>query len=146
MQRYLRIGCQPKNERMKYGIFAGLILFVLITPGFQCRENYELGPGPDCYKGKLEVKGLCMNYTISVVEGNIDTSKIQATWTDPTTNKTYSNVFGLLSYCSFPSNLNEGDEFYFTISEQVNNCGTCLVYYPQPSKRLYISVWPSCTQ
>lgn len=93
------------------------------------------------YKGKLEIKAACMNYTISVLEGNMDPAKIVADWTDETTHKQYHNVFKLGSPCNFPARLQQGDEFYFTIdSTTVQNCAVCMIYYPTPSKSLAIKV------
>jgi hypothetical protein len=93
------------------------------------------------YKGKLEIKALCMNYTIRLVEGKIDTSLIVGNWTDENTGKNYKNVFKLGSPCSFPNDINEGDEFYFTIdSSVVQHCAVCMAYYPTPSKSLGIKV------
>ena len=84
-----------------------------------------------CYKGRLEVKGGCMNYTISITSPNFDTSLAMANWTDENTGKTYKNVFALNSRCTFPGNINAGDEFYFMIdSTSVQNCAVCLMYYP----------------
>jgi hypothetical protein len=67
------------------------------------------------YRGKLEIKGICSNYTIKLLEGNIDTSKIAAKWTDEMTNKSYTNVFALGNPCSFPKTIEQGDEFYFSV-------------------------------
>lgn len=93
------------------------------------------------YKGRLEVKGICMNYTIKLLEGNIDTSKIVSEWKNEVTGKSYTNVFALGSVCTFPSGINEGDEFSFSIdSSTVQNCAVCLAYYPKPSKSLSIKV------
>ena len=69
------------------------------------------------YKGRLEIKALCMNYTISIIEGNADSSIVTPNWTDESTNKSYQNVFGLDSRCNFPSSIKEGDPFYFVIDE-----------------------------
>lgn len=100
-----------------------------------------------CYKGRLEVKGGCMNYTISIASPEPDTSLTVANWTDENTGKTYKNVFALNSRCTFPGNVNEGDEFYFTIdSTSVQNCAVCLMYYPVPPKRLSIKVIPGPCQ
>jgi len=96
---------------------------------------------PGCYKGKLEVKGGCMNYTISIVSSNFDTSMAIANWTDESTGKAYKNVFALGSRCTFPDNINEGDEFFFEIDNtSVQNCAVCMMYYPVPSKKLSIKV------
>jgi len=100
-----------------------------------------------CYKGRLEVKGGCMNYTISIVNQNFDTSLVIANWTNETTGKIYKNVFGLKSRCTFPNTINEGDEFYFTMdSTTVQNCVVCLMYYPTPSKKLSIKIIPGPCQ
>ena len=95
----------------------------------------------NCYKARLEIKGICSNYTIKILEGNIDTSMVAATWTDENTGKKYTNVFGLDSPCSFPKDLNERDEFYFTVrKESDKECTVCMAYYPVPPKRLSIAV------
>jgi hypothetical protein len=93
------------------------------------------------YKGRLEVKAICMNYTISVIEGDMDASKIVANWTDESTKKEYKDVFKLGSPCSFPASIKEGDEFYFIIdTSTVQNCAVCMAYYPVPPKSLPIKV------
>ena len=93
------------------------------------------------YKGRLEIKALCMNYTIKVTEGNIDTSLTVAGWTDPTTQKSYTNVFALGSPCTFPSTIQAGDEFNFSIdASPIRDCPVCMAFYPTPSKKLSIKV------
>ena len=95
----------------------------------------------DKYKARLEIKGICANYTIKLLEGNIDTSKIAAKWIDEVTNKSYSNVFALENSCYFPDSIKQGDEFYFTIDPSLNKgCVKCLAYYPTPPKKLPIRV------
>ena len=82
-----------------------------------------------------------MNYTISVVEGNIDSSLVLASWTDEHTGKTFKNVFELGSKCNFPSSIKEGETFFFMIdTATVSNCAVCMMYYPVPSKKLSIRV------
>jgi len=77
-------------------LVASLILF---TTKEDCKKkkgntnNHIAG----CYKGRLEVKGGCMNYTISMTSLNFDTSLVMANWTDENTGKTYKNVFALNS-------------------------------------------------
>lgn len=93
-----------------------------------------------CYKGRLEVKGICSNYTIKLIEGNLDTGKIASGWKDEVTGKTYTNVFALGNPCSFPSALNAGDEFYFALDEANQQCAVCMAYYPTPPKKLSIKV------
>lgn len=82
-----------------------------------------------------------MNYTIALLEGNIDSSKIVKTWTDETTNKVYSNVFALENPCNFPAGIKQGDEFYFVTQVAVKEpCAVCMAYYPTPEKKLSIQI------
>ena len=112
-------------------------IFILATTTNKCKNKNE----SSVYKGKLEVKGMCMNYTIKLLEGKIDTSKFVAEWKNESTGKTHNNVFALGSVCNFPSTINEGDEFYFTIdTTYVSNCAVCLAYYPKPAKSIAIKV------
>jgi hypothetical protein len=104
-------------------------------------KNKKSGLPSNCYKGRLVIQAACMNYTISLEQGNLDTSLMASHWTDETTGKTYKNVFALGSRCTFPSRIKEGDEFYFTLdSTPVQNCAVCLMYYPVPPKKLSIKV------
>ncbi len=96
---------------------------------------------PGCYKGKLEVKGGCMNHTISITTENFDTAIVVANWKDESTGKNYKNVFALNSRCTFPDTIHEGDEFYFVIdSTTVQNCMVCMIYYPVPAKKLSLKI------
>lgn len=122
---------------MKMLYFLAAIFPLTMSADKCCKAKETTGR----YKGKLEIKALCMNYTIKLIEGSIDTSLIAAEWTDETTGKSYTNVFALGSPCTFPSSIGEGDEFYFSIdSTTVQNCAVCMAYYPKPSKKLAIKV------
>jgi hypothetical protein len=122
---------------MKFLLLTGT---VVLLSSSTCKSRQENQP-VNCYKGKLEIRAACMNYTISVQQGAIDTALFAASWTNESTGKTYKNVFALDSRCNFPSNIKEGDEFYFTIdSTTVQNCAVCLIYYPVPPKRAGIKV------
>lgn len=96
----------------------------------------------DCYKGRLEIKAICSNYTIKLLEGDVDPDSIAASWTDEQTGKTYTNVFSLVNPCALPANFEEGQEFYFTIVQDTgrNDCVTCMAYYPKPEKKLNIRI------
>lgn len=119
---------------MKFLLSAAIILMVAAAPK-SCNQKSAAA----CYKGKLEIKGICSNYTIRLLEGNID--PVQASWTDETTGKAYANVFKLANPCAFPNTINEGDEFYFTIdTAKQENCSVCMAYYPTPPKVLAIKV------
>jgi hypothetical protein len=115
-------------------------LFILTISADKCGSKSS--PESTRYKGKLETKGICMNYTLRLVEGSIDTSMVAASWTDETTNKTYKQAFALGNPCTFPATLKEGDEFYFVIdtSRQQQQCTVCLAYYPTPPRKLFIKV------
>ena len=93
------------------------------------------------YKGRLEIAGICMNFTIKLLEGRMDTSRISSNWTDEATGKSYTDVFALANPCSFPHSIKQGDEFYFYIDTATEKgCITCLAYYPKPPKKLSIKV------
>ena len=114
------------------------VIFVITVSADQCGKKKTAA---GIFKGRLEIKAICMNYTISVLEGAIDTSLVASAWTDETTGKSYKNVFGLGSRCTFPSTLEQGDEFYFVIdSSQVQQCAVCMAYYPTPQRKLSIKV------
>lgn len=123
---------------MKLILIAAFALMATSTK--KCtRERVERLPA-DCFKGRLEIKGICSNYTIKLIEGSIDSSKIVANWKDEVTQKTYTNVFALGSPCTFPSTIKTGDEFYFTLDTAVQNCAVCMAYYPHPQRALKIKV------
>jgi hypothetical protein len=116
-----------------------LSFFIFVSASTKSCKKQELPKG--CYKGKLEIKALCMNYTISIQSTNVDTSLVVANWTDESTGKNYKNAFRLGSPCTFPDSLKEGDEFYFTIdSTSVQDCMVCMAYYPTPAKKLSIKI------
>ena len=125
---------------MKYFLtLAGI--FLLTVSAERCGGKTETEGSR--LKGKLEIKALCMNYTISLVEGQLDPSLLEAEWTDESTGKKYRNAFALGSPCNFPDSIQEGDEFYFSIdSTTKQDCAVCMAYYPTPAKKLKIKVLP----
>ena len=106
--------------------------------GFSCEKNDQLPSS--CLKGKLVLKGICMNYAIELVEGNIDPSLIEKQWINPMTKAEYKNVFALGSICDFPENIAEGQEFYFSLTDrkETTTCVQCQAYSPVPNKKLFI--------
>jgi hypothetical protein len=122
------------------------IVFLLTISAENCNKKEKKAAEikekkEDVYKGRLEIKAICMNYTVKLTEGNIDTSKIVSEWRDETTKKTYSNVFALQNPCNFPATINQADEFYFTIDTlSTATCMVCMAYYPVPPKKLSIKI------
>ena len=115
-----------------------LAFFVLLN--ISCNKSNDTIQ--NCFKGKLVLKGLCMNYVIQIIEGDVDKALYESSWQNPSTKTTYQNVFGLGSICTFPSTINEGDEFYFSIpkSSIVQTCAQCMAYSPTPSKKIIIEI------
>ncbi len=112
-------------------------VFIITLTTNKCKDKNE----NKVFKGRLEIKAICMNYTIKLLEGSLDTTQVVSEWRDETTGKTHNNVFALGSVCSFPSTIKEGDEFYFTIDpDPVRNCAVCMAYYPKPPKSVAIKV------
>ena len=108
-----------------------------------CSENqissYNL---ENLVRGKLVIKGICMNYVIEVLSDNVDGNLIEKSWTNEFTEISYENVFGLGSICDFPKDIDEGDEFSFSILEEKNQiCANCKAYSPTPKKKLFIEVY-----
>jgi len=97
---------------------------------------------PGSFTGKLVLKGICMNYVIEVLNGDIDENLIEKEWTNEFTNMKYNNVFALGSQCNFPENIEEGDTFQFFIeTKDINqNCAVCEAYSPTPDRSLQIQV------
>jgi hypothetical protein len=92
-------------------------------------------------KGRLEIKALCMNYTIGLIEGELPDQYVADEWTDETTHKKYNRVFKLGNPCDFPASIKEGEEFYFTVDTSApKSCTVCMAFYPTPPKSLRIKV------
>lgn len=130
---------------MKKGLLTTLLVVTLLMLGSSCKKdksNKECNlPQFKCYKGRLEIKGMCGNYSIKVLSEDINPNLFQTQWQNPRTGETHTNVFALKNSCDFPSSINEGDEFYFRIiSAAEKNCGVCTGYYPTPDKAHFIDV------
>lgn len=114
------------------------VFTTLILSSSDCSNKNTKG---EKYKGKLEIAGICMNYTIKLLEGNMDSSRFDANWIDETTGKSHTRVFKLGNICNFPATIKEGDEFNFIIDSTENKkCAICMAYYPTPSKTVPIKV------
>jgi hypothetical protein len=134
---------------MKLLIFLSCI-FLLTVSAQQCNNTAKVKNDTvagdsavmNKYKAKLEIKAICMNYTLRLTEGSLDTSMVAASWTDETTGKSYQNVFALGNPCTFPSSIELGQEFNFVIdtAKEQKQCAVCMAYYPTPPKKLFIKV------
>jgi hypothetical protein len=117
-------------------IYLFALLFLL-----SCSKNNSDSELESSYKGKLVVKGICMNYVIQVLDSDFDSSLIELNWINEFSDISYTNVFALGSVCDFPEDIDEGDEFNFIIDNfKNNNCAVCLAYSPTPNKYLSITV------
>lgn len=120
---------------MKLLIFAITAMAIAAAPP-TCNKQKRSGA---CFKGRLEDRGICGNFTITVLEG--DLPGVDATWTNEQTGKTYTQVFRPANPCGIPDNLKPGDSFYFTLdSAGTSNCNRCMAYYPAPGSSISIRV------
>lgn len=89
----------------------------------------------NCFRARLAIKGICMNYVIQVLDGDTTGLNIEKSWKDETDGKVYKNVFALGSRCSFPD-IDEGEEFYFTLAVKEDaGCNVCMAYRPVPAAK-----------
>ena len=115
-----------------------LLLAFFVFTAATCTKS--TGNNSKCFKGRLEIKGICMNYVVKVLEGDTTALNLEKTWVDETTDKTYANVFGLGNKCDFPD-LEEGAEFYFTIEDNpTTDCMVCEAFRPTPAAKNNIKV------
>jgi len=113
-------------------------LSVLILSASDCNNKSEK---QEKYKARFEIKAICSNYTFSLIEGKMDTSKVEANWTDENTGKSYKNAFAVSNPCDIPESMKQGDEFYFVIDTiRTKECIVCMAYYPKPQKVLSIKI------
>ena len=78
-----------KQQMVKY-----LVAFIFLL-NIACNKSSNSPTA--CFKGKLVLKGICMNYVIQITEGNVDSSLYEISWQNPESGITYQNVFGLES-------------------------------------------------
>ncbi|MCH5683629.1 hypothetical protein LWM68_04710 [Niabella sp. W65] len=122
-------------------IFLSAAILLLLTISACNSKTAPAGNKSGKMKARFEVAGLCSNYTFSLIEGNNDTSLVEASWTNPQTDTTYANAFGVKNPCDLPEGLKPGDEFYFELDkDRPNRCMVCMAYYPTPAKKLNIKV------
>ena len=121
-----------------------LLSFLLIMFAFiQCsNEENNSDCSANLLRGKLAIRGICLNYTIQLVSGEIDKDLIEGEWVDEMTGTVYNDVFALQNVCDFPSGIEEGETFDFIVNKSPENqkCAVCLAYRPTPSKSISIII------
>ena len=118
-------------------------LTIILAAAFVCFSNFQCQKPKEgkALTGRLEVKGPCGQFVVSLIKGKMDHALLQASWTDSSTGKAYKNVFAVGNSCRFPVNdMNAGDEFLFPIGGKPQNCMVCMMYYPTPDKKVLITV------
>lgn len=91
------------------------------------------------YQGKLAKKGICGQHVIELISSDAPLA-VDAIWISPH-HITYYNAFTLddASICSFPSHIQQGDTFFFTLSSnQQNAIATCLRCHAFEASPLHI--------
>jgi hypothetical protein len=92
--------------------------------------------------GKLVVIGGCAHYIVQLMDVTAaDSSVVTQSWTNPNTDSTYTNVFGVKDVCTFQeaiaaANVNVGDEFSLTLNGPVPGqiCNECdILPFPMPT-------------
>ena len=120
------------------------LIIMTLTFFSTCKEDVTDSPCGDGYpyKAKLAIKGICFNYVIELVNGDPILDLVENEWTDEMSGRVYNNVFRLSNYCDFPSDIEEGEEFYFDIinTPSDNLCMVCMAYRPTPKSAIDINV------
>lgn len=126
---------------MLFNKFYKVVFLLIVVSSLGCMKVTTSTNG-NCFRGKLAIKGICMNYVIQDLDHHLDTNLVVAHWIHPTTGVDYQNAFALSNPCDFPADINEGDVFTFRIINTLMEplCITCKAYSPVPNKSVYIAV------
>lgn len=119
---------------MSHPILRISLLFLLASSGFQCRRTHT-DPSQNILTGKLVIDSDCSGQgAVQVLAGQIDSSRLMASWTDPDNDSVYHNVFriaGVRDMCAISGyGVTKGDTFQFQIDPNPQNlvCNTCAIY------------------
>jgi len=123
-----------------------LILILFSVTLFSCSKLPASGSGNNNSNNTEKIKAkvvriTCASTTIEILDAahyNLGVS-----WTMEGTSNTYEHVAVVANKCEFPSNLKEGDTFYFQVineSDASNDCAVCMMYDFPPSKSLFLKV------
>jgi hypothetical protein len=120
---------------MKRRIGLVVVALILSAIGFHCKKN-----NPDnVWTGKLVVTAPCEHFVVQLQSGPVaDSSILTKSWTDSTTDRSYTNVFKVSDLCTFEfSHLQVGDVFTFTLNgtPPAQSCAVCEIApsFPMPS-------------
>lgn len=118
-----------------------LVVLVIVAIGVNsCIKHNASGP---TRLGKWVVFGGCSHYVIQLMDATAADSNVVTSWTDTSTNITYTNVFGMrngacgIAVATLVDSLKVGDEFYFTLNGPVPEeiCMGCAIWpYAMPAK------------
>lgn len=121
---------------MRRSIVLPALSAVLFIFSAACSRND--GEYGKVFKGKFLFSGICSNYTIQLLEGDMPPGKIAASWKLKATDSiSYSNVFAVSNTCDFDKyKLRQGDIFTFRLDPSpVTGCAVCDAYFPTPPVR-----------
>lgn len=128
--------------RLRY--FLKLILLTTLVSCGKETVDPPVDPGPEsnCAKGKLVARTNCREYVVQVIQGNIGSNRVTATWFDLESGVTYNNVFAVSNYCDITDTLPQGKEFYFDVLDNTppQTCTTCPRTRPVPDKGNSIAI------
>jgi hypothetical protein len=114
---------------MSRSILSSLLLALLAIFASQCKQHNDLNQ--TILTGKLVVSDPCGLSAIQVLSGQIDPSRVTASWTDPDNDSVYNNVFkvgGTDIYCNLAAyGLGKGDSLQFELDNNPPKmvCFTC---------------------
>ena len=133
---------------MKTFVNLSVTLLLLLNTGCE-KSTVQKGvsaPQDACLKGIVVKKGICGQFVIKVLSEAKDGVKYAGSWKDESSGKTFTNVFTVENYCTFPGTLNEGDEFKFKLTTvKDSNCAVCQAFTPVPNEKNSIIVSNDCT-
>jgi hypothetical protein len=114
---------------MSHKILRPVLLLLVISCGYQCKRNNDSSP---LLTGRLVASYDCIQKAVQIIGGQFDPSKVEASWTDTTTDSVYHNVFRLGAVrdaCGLSNNIAKGDTFTFRIDPHPQNlvCYVCNV-------------------
>lgn len=111
-----------------------LLLLIICMGTIQCKKSAQTEA---VLTGKLVVNGPCGYYAIQLLNGNIDTANIVASWYDTDNDSTYTNIFSVTNFCNFgTNNLSKDDIFTFQLDPNppAQTCLRCLIAAAIPPK------------